>query len=91
MKRAGRGALHGVAAGHRARERDEVDARDRGDQVGVLVRGCSTWNTPSGSPAASRHSREALGAQRRLRGVLEDHRVAGHERRHTLFTAMRYG
>ena len=42
-------------------------------------RGC--WNRPFGSPAASIAVGEALADQQRLRGVLEDHRIAGHQRR----------
>ena len=35
---------------------------------------CSAWNTPSGRPASLQRTREALGAQRRLRRVLQNAR-----------------
>ena len=40
------------------------------------------WNTPFGRPGLLEGLGEALADQQRLRGVLEDHRVAGHQRRH---------
>ena len=40
------------------------------------------WNTPFGSPACLERLGEALADEQRLRGMLEDHRVAGHQRRH---------
>ena len=43
---------------------------------------CRTWNTPSGRPRLAKAFRETLGAQRRLRGVLQHHGVARHDRRH---------
>ena len=80
---AGRRALHRVTAGHRAGEGDEVDARILHDPFRRrVIAACSTWNSPSGSPAAASAFGETLGAQWRLRRVLQDDRIAGHQRRH---------
>ena len=43
---------------------------------------CSNWNTPGGQSGGREAFGEALGAQRRLRRMLEQHDVAGHERGH---------
>ena len=75
-------ALDRVAARHRTGERDEGDARIFHDRSVSACDRCRTWNTPSGRPASREAFGEALGAQRRLRGVLQHHRIARHDRRH---------
>ena len=52
MKRSARGALHRLAAGHRAGEGDEGDARVGDHLRDLVVIMCRYWKTPSGRPAA---------------------------------------
>ena len=75
----GRGALHGAAAGNRARERDEVHARVADDAVRVLMRGVQHLERALGQPGGSEAFGESLRGERRLRGMLQHHHVAGHE------------
>ncbi len=82
MKRVRRRALHGAAAGDRTRERHEVDARIADDAIRVLVRGMQHLEHALGQTRRFEAFGESLGGKRRLRGMLQDHHVAGHERRH---------
>ena len=78
----GRRALHGMTAGDGARERHEVHARIADDPVGVVVRGVQHLEYALGKSRRSQALGKALGGERRLRGMLEHHHVAGHERGH---------
>ena len=70
----GRGALHGMTAGHRARERDEIHARIANDAVRVFVRGVHHLEHALGQTRGGQAFGEALGRERRLRGMFEDRR-----------------
>jgi hypothetical protein len=71
-----------MAARHRTREGHEVHARVADHAVGVLVRGMHELEHARGQARQLQAFGEVFGAQRRLRRVLEDHRVARHEGRH---------
>ena len=61
-------ALHRAAAGHRAGEGHEVDARDRGSRASVSACSrCNTWKTPGGQSGGREAFRKALGTAGRLR------------------------
>jgi hypothetical protein len=75
-------ALNRVPALDRARERNEVDARVADHALGVGMREVQDLEESGGQPGLRETGGELFGAQRRLRGMLEDHSVARHERGH---------
>ena len=85
------GALDRVAAGHRAGEGDEANARILHDSLGILVLRCRTWNTPSGRPGLAKHSAKRSAhsgvCAECFRITALPAMIAGT----TLFTAIRYG
>ncbi len=71
-----------MAGGHRAGEGDEIDAVGLHELERLAVAEMQILEQALGQPGRLEGGGEALGAQRRLRRVLEQHRVAGHQRRH---------
>jgi hypothetical protein len=71
-----------MAAAHRAGEGDEVDARIGDGALGGGVIGVEELEDSVGQAGRGECFGEALGAQRRLRRVLEEDRVAGQQRRY---------
>ncbi len=82
MKRSDGCALHGMATGDRARERDEVDARIANRALRVLVTHVQSLEYAVRQARFLQRLCETLGAQRRLRRMLENDSVAGHQCRH---------
>ena len=78
----GRCVLHGMSAGDGPGECDEID-QSRGDQLrGLLVRAMQELKYAFGQPRCPETFGIALGAQGRLAGMLQDDRIAGHDRGH---------
>ena len=85
-------ALHRVSASDRTGERDEVDARIANHSLGVLMTHVQHLKHAVRQTCVAQAFCEPLGAQRCLRGMFQDHRVARPSAPgSTLFTAMRYG
>ena len=74
--------LHALSAGHRAGEAHEVDLAAVDDAGGRVVAEVQVLEHARGQPARGKRLGHALGAQRRLRRVLQDDGVAGHQRGH---------
>ena len=75
--------LHGVTAGDRTGERDEIDARIANRRAPCLRdSGCSDLEHAVRQTCFLQALGEALGTQRRLRRMLQDDGVARHQRRH---------
>src|SRR5213082_1792516 len=75
-------ALHRPAAGHRAGEGHEVDARIADDSFGVGVPEVQYLEQAGREPRVGEALGERFRAQGRLGRVLQHHGVAGQERRH---------
>ena len=78
----GGGPLNRVAGRHRAGEGNEVEAVMADQIERRLVAQVQVLEQPLGQPGGREGLGEALGRERRLGRVLEDHPIAGHERRH---------
>ena len=79
---AGRGLLHCVTAGDRAGEGDEVDQRRRHHLRRLLVAAMHELEHAFRQAGFAEAFVVTLGAKRCLVRMLQDHRVAGHDRRH---------
>jgi hypothetical protein len=78
----GRGALHRMPARHRAGKRDIADARIADHPGGARVVHVKELEHALRQPCRAEGLRVAFGDERRLRRHLEDHAVAGEQRRH---------
>ena len=86
----GRRALHGAAAGDRARERDEVDARIADDEIRVLMRGMQDLERALRAvPRPSRHSAKRSAASGVCAECFSTTTLPAMSAGTTLFTAMR--
>ena len=78
----GRRLLDAGAAGHRAGEGDEIHFGRSDDLRGRLVRQVQHLEDAVGQAGLGEGLGDALAAPRCLAGMLQDHRVAGHDRGH---------